>query len=326
MNIQSNPIELNRNQAFAIRRWSQEFENAQSRRTRHLNYTVTPHQDQSFANQRVLTHPGGYKALAIWHLILQCAARCPQRGLLVDASGPLGFGELAHQVNISETDIREALAILCDPKVKWVEIVECPRNLVVSGSLRAGRKGRPRRPDVIEVESQSSGPVFYIEKCFTATVNIEGEEPTFDAEQILPAEFEALVVIAQKAEAAKDAGPGVLEHISGTPAEQPKAPEKGAPPEPQTAKAEKKPKAKVPDLSHLDFKSAIEVLERTPHGRYSWLRERTQPRRESPIQTRDRPIQGEALEMIVVGIRPLQKPILEKEISSSTFGGRHLCL
>lgn len=141
MNIEAQPIELENNQAFAIKRWSQQFENAQSRRTKHLNYTVTPHQDQSFANQRVLTHPGGYKALAIWHLMIQCAARCPQRGLLVDESGPLGFAELAHGANIPEDDVREAFAILCDPKVKWIEVVECPRNLVISGSLRAGRKG-----------------------------------------------------------------------------------------------------------------------------------------------------------------------------------------
>lgn len=261
MTINANPIELSENQAFAIKHWSKEFENAQSRRTKHLNYTVTPHQDQSFANQRVLTHPAGYKALAIWHLIIQCAARCPQRGLLVDASGPLGFGELAHQANIPEADIREALAILCDPKVKWVEIIECPRNLVVSGSLRASRKGRPRRPDVIEVESQSRGPVFYIEKCFTATVNIEGEEPTFEAEQILPAEFEALVNIAQKLESASEAGSDVLEHTKDAQKKEGVSASVQPQKEPKT---EKKPKAKVPDLSHLDFKSAIEVLERTP--------------------------------------------------------------
>lgn len=171
--------------------------------------------NQAFANQRVLTHPGGYKALAIWHLIIQSAARCPQRGLLVDESGPLGFAELSHGANIPEADVREAFAVLCDPRVKWIEVVECPRNLVVSGSLRAGRKGRPRRPDVLEVESQETGPPFYIEKCFTAVVNIEDEEPTFEAERILPAEFESLVrltQIAQVIEGSKKGDSGVLDH------------------------------------------------------------------------------------------------------------------
>lgn len=254
MSIQSQPIQIENHQAFAIKHWSQQFENAQSRRTRHLNYTVTPHQDQSFANQRVLTHPGGYKALAIWHLIIQCAARCPQRGLLVDASGPLGFSELAHQMNIPEVDLREALAVLCDPRVRWIEVVDCPRNLVVSGSLRAGRKGRPYRPDVVAVELQEAGPVFYIEQCFTATVNIEGEEPTFEAKRILPPEFEALVAIAQKIKAASESDLAVLEHSVEAPQEVAQEPSKAA----------VKPKTTIPDMSHLDFESAINVLAQTP--------------------------------------------------------------
>lgn len=200
MSIQAQPIDIEQHQAFAIKRWAQQFENAQSRRTRHLNYTVTPHQDQSLANQRILAHPNGYKALAIWYLIIQCAGRCPQRGLLVDESGPLGFLELSQTINIPEADVREAIAILCDPKVRWIEIVECPRNLVVSGSLRAGRKGRPRRPDVVEVEAREEGPAFYIEKCLTAVVKVVGEEPIFEAERILPPEFESLVRLTQIAE------------------------------------------------------------------------------------------------------------------------------
>ena len=253
MTIDAKPIALGRHQALAIKGWSQQFENAQSRRTKHLNYTVAPHQDQSFANQRVLTHASGYKALAIWHLIIQCAARCPQRGLLVDGSGPLSFAELAHRMHLPEGDVREAIAVLSDPKVRWIEVVDCPRHLVLSGSLRAGRKGRPRRPEVVEVESQKTGPAFYIEKCFTATVDIEGEEPTFEAERILPSEFEVLVTIAQKAKAAAEEASSVLEHGSDSVDAEGGAGETAVP-----------SKAEIPDLSQLDFKSAINVLEHTP--------------------------------------------------------------
>lgn len=76
-------------------------------------------------------------------------------------------------------------------------------------------RDRPRRPDVLEVESQETGPTFYIEKCFTAVVNIEDEEPTFEAERILPEEFESLVrltQVSQVIEDSKKAGPGVLGH------------------------------------------------------------------------------------------------------------------
>ena len=150
---------LEKGEAFCIPNWHDLFENAQTRRTQHLNQVMMPTRGNKGEQRRILSMEGGYQALAIWHLLIQFASECPQRGLLIKESGVLDYEDLAFELGVPEADIRAAFNILGNPKIGWIDIIDCPKNLLVSGTLRKGRKQKVH-PRVLMVRDQEEGPEF----------------------------------------------------------------------------------------------------------------------------------------------------------------------
>lgn len=155
-----NARELNANEALVITNWTTRFENAQTRRTQSLNQVLMPIRGNSVEQKRPLAMPGGVTALAVWHLLVQFAAECPQRGLLARGTGPIRYTDLALEFGIPEEAIRTSIAMLMDPSIGWVATELCPKNLFVSGSLRKGRKSFAL-PKSVKVHDQHEGPTYF---------------------------------------------------------------------------------------------------------------------------------------------------------------------
>lgn len=181
--------------AYAIKRWSSRFENAQSRRTKDLNHSLTPHELNSAHLEYLMSEEGGPMALAVWHILIQMATRCPQRGLLVNEGGPLTDKDIAKACHLPEQQISRALSLLMSESIGWLDVVECPRQVLITGSMRSGRKGRPSLPEVLYVKGVEAGPDFHIERTISVVEHTEPgqESPQFKSVEILPYEFEVLL-------------------------------------------------------------------------------------------------------------------------------------
>lgn len=149
-------------QAILIRHWHNYFENGQTRRIKNLTYNLMPVDHDAFSRRELLRAPGGHTALVIFYELISLATRCPQRGLLVRASGAITPQDLAAATGMSESCVSDALHLLREQA--WITYVACPKRLIVSGSLRTGRKGKPVQPEFVHLENPSEGsPDLHIE-------------------------------------------------------------------------------------------------------------------------------------------------------------------
>ena len=104
-------------------------------------------------------------ALVLFNELVRIAALCPQRGLLVQGTGAVSLEEISADTRMPMADVSQGLELLLSKQVGWIGRVICPKQLVVSGSLRAGRKGRPKQPEFVVVDhSLENAPDLHIER------------------------------------------------------------------------------------------------------------------------------------------------------------------
>jgi hypothetical protein len=73
-------------EALAIVNWSQ-YERADSRKCQTMHWVATPVSHDGIGYIELVSHPDGLAHFGAWNIILQTAACCPERGLLVSDSG-----------------------------------------------------------------------------------------------------------------------------------------------------------------------------------------------------------------------------------------------
>jgi hypothetical protein len=66
--------------------------------------------------------PNGLSIFGAWVLIVQVAAKCPVRGTLADADGPLDEADLAIKTGCSPDAFTEAFRVLSDPRIGWIVV------------------------------------------------------------------------------------------------------------------------------------------------------------------------------------------------------------
>ena len=151
-------------EALLIKRWSTTFENGQTRRLKNLSYSLAPVNHDRLGYNHLVDQPGGYMALVLFNELVRIAALCPQRGLLVRGTGAVSLEEISADTRMPIADVSQGLELLLSEQVGWIGRVACPKQLVVSGSLRAGRKGRPKQPEFVVVDhSSENAPDLHIE-------------------------------------------------------------------------------------------------------------------------------------------------------------------
>ena len=113
--------------ALRINGWNR-YEKADSKKCTTMQWVAVPINHDGLGYIEMITRPDGLRTVGGWLLILQLAAKCPTRGLLVTDSGrALGAREIALKTRASESDIQAAISVLLEHG--WIEEVE------VSGSL-----------------------------------------------------------------------------------------------------------------------------------------------------------------------------------------------
>jgi hypothetical protein len=152
-------------QAILIRHWHNYFENGQTRRIKNLTYSLMPVDHNAIVRKTLLRKGAeGYRALIVFAELISIATRCPQRGLVVDAQGPITAERIAGATGMSDPDVRSGLELLASKEVGWITHVACPKKLIVSGSLRTGRKGKPLQPELIHLDNPSEdSPDLHVE-------------------------------------------------------------------------------------------------------------------------------------------------------------------
>jgi len=108
--------------ALQIANWSR-FEASDSRKCKVMQWVAVPINHSGLGYLEIMAHPDGIRMIGGWLLILQVAAQCPTRGLLVADSGRiLGAREIALKTRAPEEDITSCIALLLQNG--WIEEVE----------------------------------------------------------------------------------------------------------------------------------------------------------------------------------------------------------
>lgn len=135
---------------YAVKNWERDFENAESRRTRHLRWVPVPNRHDGRGYRRLTRHPRAPEIFSAWCLILQVASKMPTRGILEDDDGPLTADDLSDKTGFHSEVFELAFNVLSDNKIGWIIDVsssnEHPgmpgQSAGTSGDARVEGKGR----------------------------------------------------------------------------------------------------------------------------------------------------------------------------------------
>jgi hypothetical protein len=105
---------------YRIRDWDRHYEVAQTRKVDRLQWLAVPLKHDGLGFRRVMALPEGMALYGAWMLILQVAAKCRPRGVLVDDSGPMTAQDLALKTGGSEAVFETALNFFIEPKIGWL--------------------------------------------------------------------------------------------------------------------------------------------------------------------------------------------------------------
>ncbi|MCX7418002.1 MAG: hypothetical protein NT013_00490 [Planctomycetia bacterium] len=108
---------------YRIRRWSEVFENSQSRQYQRLTWTPLPNKHDGKSFRRLISMADGPALYGAWVLLVQVASKCPQRGVLADQDGPLDAEDLSHKTGAPAELFAKAFEALTHPKIAWLEVV-----------------------------------------------------------------------------------------------------------------------------------------------------------------------------------------------------------
>ena len=111
--------------ALVIRDWSINHENGHMRRRKsELPHVLLPTAHDGHRFRRLARMPRGAEIYAAWCLMLQVAAKCPTRGVLVDDRGvALTVEDLADMTGFPAELFEMAITALLDPRIGWLEKV-----------------------------------------------------------------------------------------------------------------------------------------------------------------------------------------------------------
>jgi hypothetical protein len=102
---------------YQIRNWEQHFENHDTRKLRHLYWVPLPVKHDGKGYRQVMR--AGPEIYAAWIVLVQIAAKCPERGVLADTDGPLSFEDVSIKTDVPLETLEKAVPILI--RVGWLE-------------------------------------------------------------------------------------------------------------------------------------------------------------------------------------------------------------
>ena len=111
--------------ALVIHDWSLNHENGHMRRRKsELPHVLLPTRQDGHRYRWLVRLPRGAEIYAAWCLILAIAAKCPNRGVLIDELGvPLTCEDFADMTGFAVELFELAVAALVDDRIGWLERV-----------------------------------------------------------------------------------------------------------------------------------------------------------------------------------------------------------
>jgi hypothetical protein len=112
-------------EVYLIRGWNEHFECSQSRKRKQaMNWVATPTKHDGKSFRRLMLMDDGLEIYGAWMLMVQIAAKCPTRGVLADADGPLDTSDLAVKTGCPQSKFDKALKVLSEKKIGWIVVEE----------------------------------------------------------------------------------------------------------------------------------------------------------------------------------------------------------
>ena len=127
---------------YVIRDWGKHFEISQGRRATVLSWVAIPNRHDGKGYRRLMRRANGPSLYAAWILIVQVASKCPTRGVLKDADGPLTVADLEMKTDCPAEIFSEALEVLSGPEIAWILREHSERT-----PLRNGRNGQDEQDE-----------------------------------------------------------------------------------------------------------------------------------------------------------------------------------
>lgn len=108
---------------YRVRRWGDHYETYESRRLKTMQWVAMPTKHDGKTFRRVMRLDSSGALYGVWCLMVQVAAKCPTRGTLADADGPLTALDIADKTDLSEETVQSAMNVFASDAIRWIEIV-----------------------------------------------------------------------------------------------------------------------------------------------------------------------------------------------------------
>ena len=111
---------------YRIRNWKEYFETHESRKYKHLQWFACPTKHDGKGFRRIMRQENCAIIFSAFVLLLELAAKCPQRGTLADHDGPLTIDDFSDKTGLKAEYFTIALKYLTNKEIGWIEILESP--------------------------------------------------------------------------------------------------------------------------------------------------------------------------------------------------------
>lgn len=110
---------------YSIRDWNKHYEVAQSRKIDGaMSWVAMPCKHDGLGFRKIMRQPDGSAIYGAWVLIVQVAAKCPSRGVLCDANGPLDASDLSLKTGCPEEVFIRALNYISSKEIGWIVVAK----------------------------------------------------------------------------------------------------------------------------------------------------------------------------------------------------------
>lgn len=111
---------------YRIKDWNDHFEKAQTRKLsgRDARWVPVPIKHDGLGYRRLMARKNAGDVFAAWILLVQVAAKCPERGVLRDGDRPLTPDDLELKTGFAAHKFASAIQVLSGSDIGWLEVVE----------------------------------------------------------------------------------------------------------------------------------------------------------------------------------------------------------
>lgn len=103
-----------------INNWSDNFEKADSRRCKEMLWVAVPTKMDGKHFKRLSKRKDGMEIFGAWILLLELAAKMPERGTLKDNDGDLSFEDMELITGFPQKSFKNAISFLSSDEMKWI--------------------------------------------------------------------------------------------------------------------------------------------------------------------------------------------------------------